>query len=266
MKRGIKAAACALLGALLCSALVAQEMSAYEIIKKSDEVPSADTSSYKATMTLTNKKGQKRVREVLMRSKDDGSVTKTVIVFTTPKDVAGVGYLMHEYAKKADGTTPESDNWLYMPALKKVRRISGAGKADDFMGTDFTYEDMGDRDIDKDNYTLLGSETVDGVDCWKIECLAKDTTEKNPRRIVWIRKDNYILQKGEFYDKQNNLQRELTCSGIHLQDGFWTTDTMLMKNVLTNHSTVLEMKDVKYNLAVDDNMLTVSALERGIIR
>ena len=266
MKRGMKSVFAAVFGVLLAASLSAQELTAYEIIKRSDEVPTADTSSYKATMTLTNKKGQKRVREVLMRSKDFGDVKKTVIVFTTPKDVAGVGYLMFEYDKKPDGTTPESDNWLYMPAMKKVRRISGAGKADDFMGTDFTYEDMGDRDIDKDSYTLLRRESIEGNECWKIECLAKDTTEKNPRRVVWIRKDNYLLQQGEFYDRQNNLQRTLTCSGIHLQDGFWTTDTMLMKNVLTNHSTVLEMKDVKYNLAIDDKLLTVSALERGIVR
>lgn len=182
----------------------------YDIMKKADEVPTPKTSSYTATMTLTDKKGNVRVREVKEMTKDFGDVSKSVIIFTTPKDVAGVGYLMFDYVEKSDGTKQDSDNWLYMPALKKVRRISGSDSGGDFMGTDFTYEDMGDRGLNKDTFTLLGEENVDGTDCYKVEAVSKDNTEKNPRRILWIGKENFIMYKAEFYDRQNNLQRVLT--------------------------------------------------------
>ncbi len=246
--------------------LEAQSLTGYDIMKKADEVPSGSSSSYTATMTLTDKKGKERSREVFMRSKDYGETKKSVICFTTPKDVAGVAYLMFEYDEKADGSTPDSDNWLYLPAMKKVRRISGSGKSDDFMGTDFTYEDIGERGLSKDTFNLLGEESVEGVECYKIECLAKDKTEKNPRRITWIRKDNYLLQKAEFYDRQNRLQRTLTCSDIKQIDGYWTTGKMFIKNVQTEHSTLLELKDVRYDIPLDDNMFTVAALERGSIK
>lgn len=245
-------------------------MSGYDIMKKADEVESAKTGTYTANMILTNKKGSVREREVVCYMKDYGDTDKTVIVFRTPKDVAGVGYLMFEYDEKADGTTPDSDRWLYMPAMKKVRRISGSGSGDDFMGTDFTYDDMGDRGLSKDTYNLLGEEVVqesdDKVVCWKVECIAKDKTEKNSRRIVWIRKDNYIMQKAEFYDRQNNLQRELLCSDIKKIDGYWNTGKMFMKNVQTDHTTLLVMKDVKYNATVNDSWFTVASLERGTIK
>lgn len=245
---------------------IAEELTGYEIARRADAVDEGKTSSYTATMTLTNKKGATRTREIFMRTKDYGDVKKSAIVFTMPKDVSGVAYLSFDYPDNADGIKPDSDNWLYMPAMKKVRRISGSSKDEDFMGTDFTYSDMGDRGLTKDTFNLLGSETIDGFDCWKVEFLAKDKSEKTQRRILWFRKDNYKTVKGEYYDKQNTLTRELTCSGLTQIDGIWTTEKMLMKNVKNGHSTLLELRDVKYNMPLDDNMFTVSAIERGNIR
>ena len=248
------------------SLCIAEELTGYEIARRADSVDEGKTSSYTATMTLTNKKGATRTREIFMRSKDYGNVKKNVIVFTMPKDVSGVAYLSFDYPDGEDGVKPDSDNWLYMPAMKKVRRISGSSKDDDFMGSDFTYSDMGDRGLTKDTFNLLGSESVDGFDCWKVEYVAKDKSEKTQRRILWFRKDNYKTVKGEYYDRQNNLARELTCSGIKQVNGIWTTEKMFMKNVQTGHSTVLELKDIKYNLDIDDNLFTVSTIERGNLR
>lgn len=244
----------------------AENLTGYEIAKRADEVDEGTTSSYTAVMTLTNKKGSVRTREITMKTKDYGDVKKSVIVFTIPKDVAGVSYLSFDYPDKADGSKKDSDSWLYMPAMKKTRRISGSGKDDEFMGSDFTYSDMGDRGLTKDTFTLLGEETVDGFECYKVEAAAKDKTEKTQRRIIWYRKDNYMVVKGEFYDKQNTLAREMTCSDISQIDGIWTTGKMYMKNIKTGHSTLLEMKNVQYNLSLEDNMFTVASIERGNIR
>lgn len=256
-------AACLLIG----GAVSAQEQTAYSIIKNSnDKEDDAKTASYTAVMTLTSKSGGVRTRIVSSRSKNFGTIKKTVIVFSTPKDVAGVAYLTWEYDKDADSSKKDDDSWLYMPALKKARRISGSSKGDDFMGTDFTYDDIGSRNIDKDEYTLIGKETVSGTLCWVIECTAKDKTQKNPKRVVWIAEDNYSLIKTDYYDRQNNVQRTLTCSDIAKIDGIWTTQTMYMKNMQRGTATKIEMKNVEYNQPVQDSLFTVSSLERGNVK
>ena len=139
---------------LLAGSLFAQSLTGYDIMKKADEVPEPKTSSSTATLTIHSKKGNDRIREVIMKSKDYGDVEISVIVFTTPKDVAGTGYLMFDYEEE----DKDSDNWLYMPAMKKTRRIASSGSESEgsFMGTDFTYQDMGDRSLNKYDYNLLG--------------------------------------------------------------------------------------------------------------
>ena len=214
---------------LLAGALFAQSLTGYDIMKKADEVPEAKTSSSTATLTIHSKKGSDRIREVIMKSKDYGDVKKEVIVFLKPKDVAGTGYLMFDY----DDDDKDSDNWLYMPAMKKTRRIASSGSESEgsFMGTDFTYQDMGDRSINKYDYNLLGEESVDGVECYKVECISKAHTEKDPRYISYIAKADFILHKCEFYDRQDTLHRVLTCTDFTTIKGFTTAQQMKMENV-----------------------------------
>ena len=243
-----------------------QNLTGYEIMKKADEVETGKTSSYTATMKLINKKGNERIREVAFYTKDFSDSKRSVVVFRTPKDVSGVGYLMWDYNEDTKGSKKERDSWLYMPAMKKVRRISGSESGDDFMGTDFTYDDMGERALSKDTFNLLGEENVNGIACYKVECISNDKSEKNPRRIVWLAKDNFITQRGEYYNKQNTLQRVLECEDIKQIDGIWTTGKMTMKNIITNHTTILEVKDVRYNQNIADSIFTVASLERGTVK
>jgi len=253
---------------LLTSALFA-EMTGYDIVKKADEVPSPKTSSSTATLTIHSKKGNDRIREVIMKSKDYGDVTKEVIVFTTPKDVDGVGYLMFDYPEDDAGNKKDSDNWLYMPAMKKTRRIAASGSEGEgsFMGTDFTYEDMGERSLSKDEYRLLGAEAVDGIECYKVEAVSKTNTEKDPRRVVYIGKEDFLLYKAEFYDRQNSLHRVLTCSDFSTIDGYKSAKTMKMENVQSGTWSLIQSKDVIYNANdIDDSLFTVAALEKGRIR
>lgn len=245
--------------------LGAQQLAGKDIVDKSNNVPSGNTMQYIANLTLTDKNGKIREREISYYEKkiDNGQTTKSVVVFTTPKDVAGVSYLSFEYKEIAGEKKKESDDWLYMPAMKKVRRISGSNKTDDFMGTDFTYEDIGTRSISKDTYAVKADETVNGRLCYKVECTAVDTSEKNPFRVLYIDKENFMLQKGEYYDRQNKLQRELVCSDIQQLDGFWTCSSMTMTNVQTNHTTLLALNNIQHNTDLKDAMFTVAALERG---
>mgnify|MGYP002624789247 FL=1 len=246
--------------------MFAQNPTGYDIMKKSKEMDSSKTSEAKATMEIVSKKGSKRVREVIMKEKDFGSEKKSVIVFLAPKDVSGVAYLTIEYEKKTDGTKKDSDNWLYLPAMKKTRRISGSESEGDFMGTDFTYSDMDELDLEKETYTLLGIEKIDGEECYKIEAIQKDSSKKEPRRVVWISGKNFMLYRAEYFDRQNNLHRILTCENIEKIGGYYSAGKMTMKNVQTDHYTVLTKGQVSYDNEIPDNIFTVAALERGTIR
>ena len=266
MKKTISILATLILGAL---ALTGQSLTGYDIMKKADEVPEPKTSSSTATLTIHSKKGSDRIREVIMKSKDYGDVTKEVIVFTTPKDVAGTGYLMFEYKEDSNGNKKDADNWLYMPAMKKTRRIASSGSESEgsFMGTDFTYQDMGERSLNNYTYTLLGEEDVDGVACYKIECISKAHTEKDPRYISYISKKDYIMHKCEFYDRQDTLHRILTCLDFSTIQGYTTAKTMKMENVQTGTWSLIETKNVTYDSSdIDDSLFTVAALEKGRIR
>ena len=239
---------------------------ANEIAKKVHDLPTGKTSSYTVSLTLIDKKGKERNREISSYTMKDGTTDKTVLVFKTPKDVAGISYLSYDYPDKADGSTVDSDSWIYLPAMKKVRRVSGSSKDDDFQGTDFTYDDIGTRSLSKDNFAILGEEKVDGFDCWILEAKAKDTKAKVSRRVTWVDKKSYVVRKGEYYDKQNKLQKTLTCENIKQVKGYWTTQKMTMTNVQSNHKTIYEVKDLKYDEKVNESFFTVSALERELVK
>lgn len=251
---------------LLMAGSVLFAQTAEEIARRVHDVSEGKTSTYTAVLTLTDKKGKVRTRELSAYTMKDGTTDKSVLVFRTPKDVAGVSYLSFDYPDKPDGSVTDSDSWLYLPAMKKVRRVSGSGKDDDFQGTDFTYDDLGDRSLGKDTFAILGEEKVGNVDCWILEYTAKDAKAKVSRRVLWISKENYVAYKGQYYDRQNKLQKEMTCENITQIDGYWTTLKTTMRNVQTEHQTVYELKDVAYNKDVDANYFTVSALERGLIK
>ena len=242
--------------------MYAEDISAREIMQKAHDRETGNSSVMTVTMELVSKSGAKRSREIIVYSKDYGTTGKSVMSFRTPKDVAGVGYLTWEY----DETGKDDDMWLYLPAMKKVRRIAGSSRNNDFMGTDFTYDDMGSRDLDKDDYTLDGSEMVDGFDCWRIIAMVKDKKEPFIKRILRVRKDNWVIAKAEYFDRQDKLTRVLTVPSILLIDGIWTAKQMKMENVRDGHYTTIDFEDILYNIPVEDAFFTVNAIERGIVK
>jgi outer membrane lipoprotein-sorting protein len=235
--------------------------SAYDIMKMADDRYAGDTAKYTLTMTLVSKRGSPRVRELGYYFKDYGDTAKTAMVFRAPRDVEGTCYLAWSYDSDKD-----DDTWIYLPGMKRTRRISGSGRNDDFMGSDFSYEDMGERALSKDDFSLKGEETVDGAACWVIEAKAKDSRDPNAVRRIRIRKDNYVVAGIEYYDRQGRLFKRLQVFGIKQVDGIWTASKMEMTNVLNEHSTVIEMKDMVFNAPVDDSLFTVAAMEQGRLR
>ena len=234
-----------------------------DIMQKVKDRPDGDTRSMEMTLKLINKKGKERERKVISYSMDVGADkkdSKTLMFFQYPGDVKGTGFLTWDY----DEIGKDDDKWLYLPAMKKTRRISGSSaKKDYFMGTDFTYDDMGSRNIEEDDHKLLKEETVDGQKCWIIESTSKDSRDIFSKKISWIHQDNYIALKVEYYDKLGKLHRELVLSDIEKADGFWVAKKMHMKNMQTNHQTVITIDNPKYNINIDESAFTVSKLEKG---
>lgn len=246
---------------LAAVAVQAQQLSGRDIMKMVDDRPDGDTNYAQMEITLVKKNGSKRVRKVESWAMDVGKDKKTIMFFTYPGDVKGTGFLIWDY----DQIGKDDDKWLYLPAMKKTRRISGASsKTDYFMGTDFTYDDMGDRNIDEDEHKLLRTEMRDGKKCWVVESVPVDNHEIYSRKVTWIAQDCLIGIRVEYYDKLNKLHRVLTVSDITEVQGYWTKHRMEMENVQTGHKTIIVMKNLKYDMKLDDSMFTVSKLEKGL--
>ncbi len=248
---------------IIATGINAQTLTGRDIAQKIKDRADGDTRTSEMTMKLINKRGSVRERKVISYSMDYGKNMKdkkTLMFFQYPGDVKGTGFLTWDY----DEIGKDDDKWLYLPAMKKTRRISGASaKKDYFMGTDFTYDDMGSRNIDEDEHKLLREETVDGYKCWVLESTSKDSRDIFSKKISWIRQDCLVAVKVEYYDKLGKLHRTLVLSDINQVDGFWIAQKMDMKNVQTNHETVITIANPKYNIKIDESAFTVAKLEKG---
>ena len=223
--------------------------------------PDGDTRYAEMELTLKKKNGSARQRKITSWAMDEGKDTKKIMFFAYPGDVKGTGFLTYDY----DQVGKEDDKWLYLPAMKKTRRISGSSsKTDYFMGTDFTYDDMGSRNVDEDTHKLLREEERNGHKCWVVESVPVDKHEIYSRKVSWIRQDCLTAIYVEYYDKLNKLHRVLTISDVKEVQGFWTIHKMEMKNVQTEHSTIITVKNPKYNIKIDKTLFTVAKLEKGL--
>ena len=241
--------------------LQAKELSGRDIMVLVDERDDGNDRRVEMEMILINKRGRKRIRQVLSYNKDYGKDSKTVMIFQKPADVKGTGFLSWEY----DDDSKDDDRWLYMPALKKVRRISGSSENDYFMGSDFTYDDMGGRNPDEDTHTLLREEELNEQLCWVIESIPKEKDNMYAKKIIRVRQDVKMVVKVEYYDKLG-LMKTLTIEEIRQIDGIWTAHKMFMDNLNEKHQTILTLKNVSYNQNLKDNMFTVSTIERGRLK
>ena len=177
--------------------LVAQELSGRDIVEKVYNLPAGDDQTSNLTMTLINKSGKERIRKIKQFTKDMGDMEKSIMFFQSPADVKNTSFMNWTY----DDESKSDDQWINLPALKKTKRISSDSKSDYFMGSDFTYDDLGDRKLDDDTHKLIGEETIDGVDYYLVESTPKDEEYMYSKTKTWIRKDSFIGLKKEFYDE-----------------------------------------------------------------
>ncbi len=245
-----------IIGALMTHKTVAQtgEEIALEVYNRA----SPEDGESDMTMTLISSKGKERVRYLHQFLKDYEEVEKKVMFFKAPADVKNTSFLNYSYDDDRD-----DDQWLYLPALKKVKRISGGSKDDYFMGSDFTYEDMEKRSPNKDTHKLLKSETLNAEQCYVIESTPKEEGQYS-KRVAWVIKDKWIPLKIEFYDEDEDLLKVLTIPEFKQINGYWTIITQNMENVQRSHKTVIKLSNIELEKGLGDEKFTQRAMTKGL--
>ena len=234
------------------------DMTAYQIVKKAEDLlDQAKDSKTDMIMTLLNKNGEKRERTLNAFVKKYGEhKSKSIIFFNSPSDVKGTSFLVWTEDKKED------KQWLYLPALQRVRPISTSGKGESFMGTELTYFDMGSHNIDDYTYTLLKEENVNNEACYVIEATPKKV-EYYSKVIVWIRKGNFVPAKADFYDPKGQYLKQGVFDNIKNIKGINTPTHIEMRNVQNGRTTILVLNNIVYDSGLKDDIFTERYMMRG---
>ena len=199
-------------------------------------------------MILRNKQGQTSERQLRIRSLEVADGTKSLCIFDTPHDVRGTILLTHTH-KEAD-----DDQWLYLPALKRVRRIAGKNKSGSFMGSEFSYEDIATQELEKHTYTWLRDDIYDGNDCFVIERRPVDAANSGySRQVAWIGKAEYRTFKVDYYDRKGDRLKTLTCkTHRRYEERFWRAHELNMINHQTGKSTRLLWSDFVFSVGQNE--------------
>lgn len=212
------------------------------------------------TMTLMNRHGQESVRRIRARTlevKGDGD--KSLTIFDNPRDVKGTAFLNFTHK------TGDDDQWLYLPALKRVKRISSRNKSGSFMGSEFAYEDISSQEVEKYTYKWIRDEEYDGQECFKVEFYPVDRKNSGyTRQVAWIDMKEYRTLKVEFYDRKNSHLKTLIFSGYQKYLGkYWRASEMHMTNHPNGKSTRLEFSDYKFQTGLKDKDFNKNSLKRA---
>lgn len=261
--------ASALFGALMLVSLApvnaAPELSARDIMEKNFYASKVKSLKTDSTMVLINDKGQQRERKntTLVKLKPNGVDSKLLVKFSTPTDIKGTNFLQIEHSEGDD------DLWIYLPALKKSRRLVANNKKDSFVGSDFSYGDISLPKVDLYRHTLLRSEPIDQHDSYVIESIpASDAVKSNSgysKKITWVRKDTLLESKVEYYDLSARLLKtQLTTNHQRVESDpqRWFALYREMTNHQTEHKTILRFDKIEPGVPAPDELFTTRSIER----
>ena len=224
------------------------------IAKMVDERKAPQDIVSKTTMLLTNSKGKTRTSTILSKSINNSS--KQILWFLNPADDKGVAFLKIEHVDKAD----EMRMWL--PAFKKVRRISSSKKGDSFMGSDLSYEDMTSRALDENNYKRLENDMIDGKECFVLEVVPNAEIKSTySKHITWVEKETLIAIKEESYDLGGSLRKKKKFFFDSIS-GYDVINEIFVEDIQKNHTTKLTMDDIKVDSDIDESLFQEKNLKR----
>jgi len=261
----LKKAAPAFVFALLSTvAHAAGDLTARQIMEKN--FYSSKVSSFTAVseMTLINAQGEKRERKLnnIQKIQPNGIDSKIVAKFLEPADVRGTGFLQVEHSDADD------DQWIYLPALQKSRRLVANNKKDSFFGSDISYGDISLPKVDAYKHTLLKSEMLGKFDCYVIESVPATAAFKDDtgysKKVSWIRKDSFLEAKVDYYDLNGELLKTQLVTGHHQVEknpDHWLAETREVTNVQTGHKTIFTFSKIQAGIPIDDSVFTTRQLE-----
>lgn len=210
-------------------------------------------------MILRNKQGETSERTLQINTLEvQGDGDKSLTIFENPRDIKGTAFLSHTHA-----LTPD-DQWLYLPALKRIKRIASANKSGPFVGSEFAYEDLTSQEIEKYKYKWLRDESLDGRDTFVNERYPQYENSGYTRQVAWIDKQMYQPLKVEFYDRKNSLLKTLIFSDYaQYLDKYWRPAKMDMVNHQTGKETTLIWKNYQFNNGFSDRDFDRNTLKRA---
>jgi outer membrane lipoprotein-sorting protein len=209
-------------------------------------------------MTLKNKKGDMSKRQIRIRTLEvEGDGDKSMSIFDEPADVKGTAMLTYSHGLEPD------DQWLYLPAIKRVKRINSRNKSGPFMGSEFAFEDLGSQEVEKYSYKYIRDEACGSFQCYVIERVPAYKFSGYTRQMVWLEKEAYRLIKVDFYDRKNELLKTLTATDYEQYLGrHWRPARMDMINHQNGKSTSLVWTDYKFKTGLKGSDFKSQSLKR----
>jgi hypothetical protein len=243
------------LGAVVATGLSAAD-NARQIVEEAQRRTDAKSQRYEGLLQVFDAKGKISDKRWTFERLGSYGQSKAVLRFTAPAEVKGVALLVINHPDRA------SDQWMWTPAIERDRRIALQDRSTRFFGTDFSFEDLEERDVNQYEYVLIGDDTADDAACWKIESTPKESkSSQYTRSIVWVRKDNYALARVENFIKAQ-IVRRLSYSDIQNVQGIWTARQMEMADLRRGSRTRLRLDKLEYNAPMKDEDFTLQAIRR----
>lgn len=229
---------------------------ARSIIAEAQHRAEAKSQRYEGTLEVVDSKRKISTKRWTYERLGSAGESKAVLRFAAPAEVKGVALLIFNHPDRA------SDQWMWTPAVNRERRIAFQDRRTRFFGTDFTFEDLEERDVDKSGYRLLGEESLDGAACWRIEATPKsDARSQYTKILIWIRKDNYTFLQVESYEREV-LRRRLKYSDYERVQDIWTARKLEMHDLKQDSRTILKLEKLQYNAPIPPENFTLQALRR----
>ncbi|HYP13851.1 MAG TPA: outer membrane lipoprotein-sorting protein [Bryobacteraceae bacterium] len=247
----------ALLTLTTLAAGVAAAQDARQIVEESQKRTQSKSQRYEGTLKVIDAKGKiSDKRWQYDRIGSHGS-SKVVLRFTAPAEVKGVALLVVNHPDRA------SDQWMYIPEIGRERRIAMQDRSTRFFGTDFSFEDLEERDVDQYDYKLLGEEMIEGAGCWKLEARPrKSKSSQYTHSYLWFRKGSYALARVESF-RDTKVIRQLQYSDIRQIQGVWTAHKLDMFDAGRKSRTLLVLDKLSYDVPMQDEQFTLQAIRRA---
>jgi len=225
-----------------------------QIVRESQKRGESKSQQYEGTLEVTGPSSKASLKRWSFERIGSGGNSKTMLRFLAPEEVKGVAVLIIAHPGSA------SDQWIWTPALDRERRVAVQNRSTRFFGTDFSFEDLEERDVNQFDYKLLGEANFDGERCWKIESRPKaDAASQYTSSLLLIRKDVLVVAQIENYVK-DRLVRRIHSTDLEKQDGIWAARTVQAFDGARGSRTVLKFQKVRYNQPIPEGNFTVEAL------